>query len=81
MNHQNLERKWQTSTKEFEEKREGIHLYSPPLSLLHHPLNLSILLSGGKENKSDAPSSGERRVQRSKEKAWADVNRLERCSF
>ena len=54
---------------------------SPPLSFLHYPLNLSILLSGGKENKHDASSSGERRTQRSKEKGLATIQMSNRCSF
>jgi hypothetical protein len=54
---------------------------SPPLSFLHYPLNLSILLSGGKENKNDASSSGERRTQRSKEKGLATIQMPDRCSF
>jgi len=54
---------------------------SPPLSFLHYPLNLSILLRRGKDNKHDASSSGERRTQRSKEKGRATIQTPDRCSF
>ena len=42
--------------------------HSPPLDFLHYGVNLSILLTPGKEIKWDSISSGERRWKRSKEK-------------
>jgi len=38
MNHQNLERKWQTSTKEFEEKRDYFEYFGPDYRL-HLPVS------------------------------------------
>ena len=40
--------------------------YPPPLYFLHYSVNLSILLTEGKEIKRDSISSGERRSKRSK---------------
>ena len=49
---------------------------SRPLYLLRYGVNLSILLTPGKEIKRDSASSGERRRNRSKEKGMFELSSI-----
>lgn len=47
-------------------RREGSSSSSTPPFLLGNPLNLSISIRGGKENKNDSVSRGDRRRRRAR---------------